>query len=225
MPHSRCSEPRWFRDFASAFYRNAGDGMLMKQRDSMGRDDGPEFIVDYAELRLPATWPGRAAASGPPLGHGPSPTAELRRTAFYQNGHLRGGVAPKHCATECRHPCGRMHLVGRWTRSLRPDNGPHDRRLPALILTACRALRAEWETVLTAQPDATGGGHRLVAHPSRARTLRPESPSGPTRRICAQPTFVLEARPAGALELALDAPDSVRTGPAEDDRSGAYRWR
>lgn len=72
-------------DFASAFYRSSGKGLL-KERDSRGRESSPEFMRRYVELsparRLAVANPGikliltRAAL--------PRSEAELRRTPFYR---------------------------------------------------------------------------------------------------------------------------------------------
>jgi DNA-binding CsgD family transcriptional regulator len=70
-------------DFASAFYRSAGRGLL-KQRDSRGREYGPAFMRRYVELTpaIPLAMANRGVkiqATRKGL-----PSAELEQTAFYR---------------------------------------------------------------------------------------------------------------------------------------------
>jgi DNA-binding CsgD family transcriptional regulator len=71
-------------DFASAFYRTAGNGLL-KERDSRGRESGPAFMRRYVELTpaLPIAMANRGVnvlSTGAIL----PGIAKLRKTAFYR---------------------------------------------------------------------------------------------------------------------------------------------
>jgi DNA-binding CsgD family transcriptional regulator len=72
-------------DFASAFYRTAGNG-LMKERDSRGRESSPSFMRRYLELTpaLPAAMANRGIKILLTRTTVPRSVAELHRTAFYR---------------------------------------------------------------------------------------------------------------------------------------------
>ena len=72
-------------DFASAFYRSAGDGLL-KQRDSRGREYGPAFMRRYMELTpaLPLAIANRGIKILPTRTGLSLSAVALRRTAFYR---------------------------------------------------------------------------------------------------------------------------------------------
>lgn len=72
-------------DFASAFYRSAGNGLL-KERDSRGRESGPAFMRRYVELTpaLPAAMTNRGIKVLHTRTTLPRSAAELHRTAFYR---------------------------------------------------------------------------------------------------------------------------------------------
>ena len=71
-------------DFASAFYRSAGNGLL-KERDSRGRESGPAFMRRYVELTpaLPFAMANRGVNVLSTRAILPG-IAELRKTAFYR---------------------------------------------------------------------------------------------------------------------------------------------
>jgi len=71
-------------EFASAFYLNAGD-RLLKQRDSRGREYGPEHMRRYAELTpaLPLALANPGITLLTTRESLPSHSQALRRTAFY----------------------------------------------------------------------------------------------------------------------------------------------
>jgi len=72
-------------DFASAFYRSAGNGLL-KQRDSRGRECGPAFMRRYMELTpaLPAAMANRGIKILTTRTVMPLSDSELEGTAFYR---------------------------------------------------------------------------------------------------------------------------------------------
>lgn len=72
-------------DFASAFYRSAGKGLL-KERDSRGREYGPAFMRRYVELTpaLPVALANRGIKIITTRTTLPRSTAKLQQTAFYR---------------------------------------------------------------------------------------------------------------------------------------------
>jgi DNA-binding CsgD family transcriptional regulator len=72
-------------DFASAFYRSAGNGLL-KQRDSRGREYGPAFMRRYIELTpaIPLAVANRGMRIQATRTGLPGSTTELRRSPFYR---------------------------------------------------------------------------------------------------------------------------------------------
>jgi DNA-binding CsgD family transcriptional regulator len=72
-------------DFASAFYRSAGNGLL-KERDSRGRESDPAFMRRYLELTpaLPAAIANRGIKILLTRTTVPRSVADLHRTAFYR---------------------------------------------------------------------------------------------------------------------------------------------
>jgi len=72
-------------DFASAFYRSAGNGLL-KERDSRGRESDPAFMRRYVEITpaLPAAMANRGIKILLTRTMVPRSIAELHRTAFYR---------------------------------------------------------------------------------------------------------------------------------------------
>lgn len=72
-------------DFVSVFFRSAGNGLL-KERDSRGREYGPEFMRRYVELTpaLPLAMAHRGIKILPTRATLPRTTEKLKRTAFYR---------------------------------------------------------------------------------------------------------------------------------------------
>jgi DNA-binding CsgD family transcriptional regulator len=79
-------------DFASAFYRSAGNGLL-KERDSRGREYGPAFMRRYVELTpaLPIAMANRGIKVLLTRTCLPPSDAGLQRSAFYQEVMLPQG--------------------------------------------------------------------------------------------------------------------------------------
>ena len=73
-------------DFASAFYRSAGNGLL-KERDSRGRESDPVLMRRYVELTpaLPAAMADRGVKILCTRTILPRSAAELHQTAFYRS--------------------------------------------------------------------------------------------------------------------------------------------
>lgn len=99
------------------------------------------------------------------------------------------------------------HLCAAWVDDA--DTAAEDRkwRLPAVLLEGCRELQHEWQSLVRADPDATGiRRYRRLLHPRVPGLTASITMVCPSTTGLAEPTFVLELE-RRLHGVALDTPD------------------